>query len=450
MEQLLICNAKIVNEGAITEGDVLIQDGRIAALGSGFPAQGEVLDAAGRYLLPGMIDSQVSFCEPGMTVVADIASESSAAIAGGVTSYLDLPDPVHMTATPQQIAEKQQLAQGRSCANYGFYLNAIGANADSLATLPVEQICALNIMLGGNSSDPRLLEDPEVVEQLFAHAPLLVTAHCEDMPLILEHEESYRSIYGDNIPLEFHPVIRSAEACLQSTAFALDLARRYDTPLHLMQVSSTLELDLLSDAALADKQITAGVSIPLLHFSHTDYAEKGAVLKSLPAIKSPEDRASLIQGMMEGRLDIVSSAHQPQELAQKQKRSYFDTPDGMPMVQHGLLSLLEHYHDGIFSLELIVQKASHAVAERFAIQERGFIREGYFADLVLVDTEQNHRATRSNSLSRCGWTPFDGYRFRSTIAATLVNGQLAWHEGKLKDMAPAGMALKYDRLALKP
>jgi len=208
------------------------------------------------------------------------------------------------------------------------------------------------------------------------------------------------------------------------------------------------ELELLSDVVLAEKQITAGVSTPLLHFSDTDYAEKGSLIKSLPAIKSPEDRASLIQGLMEGRLDMVSSAHQPQALEQKQKRSYFDTPDGMPMVQHSLLSMLENYHDGIFSLEFVVQKPSHAVAERFAIAERGFIREGYFADLTLVDIEQNHVITQSNSLSRCGWTPFDGYRFRSAITATLVNGQLVWHEGKLKDVEPAGMALEYERVVV--
>lgn len=450
VKQLLICNARIVNEDKIIEGDVLIEDGRIAALGHGFAARGEVLDAAGRYLLPGMIDSQVSFCEPGMTLVADIASESGAAVAGGVTSYLDLPDPVQMTASPEQITEKQQLAQGRSRANYGFYLNATCDSVDSLSTLPLEQVCALNIMLGGASNDQRLLEDPEVVEQVFAQSPLLVTAHCEDMPLILEHEESYRSIYGDNIPLEFHPVIRSDEVCLQSTQFVLELAQRHDKPLHLMQVSSSLELDLLSDQEIAEKQITAGVSAPLLHFSDTDYAEKGGLIKTLPAIKSPEDRASLIQGLMEGRLDMVSSAHQPQISEQKQQRSYFDIADGMPMVQHGLLSMLENYHDGIFSLEFIVQKTSHTVAQRFAIAERGFIREGYFADLVLVDTEQSHVATRSNSLSRCGWTPFDGHRFRSVIAATLVNGELVWHEGKLRDTEPVGMALKYDRTVVKP
>lgn len=446
MEPLLICNATIVNEGEITEGDVLIAGGRIEAIGRGLSTQGEVLDAAGCYLLPGMIDSQVSFCEPGMSTVADIASESGAAVAGGVTSYLDLPDPVQMTATAEQIAEKQQLAQGRSLANYGFYLNATRDNVEALAALPIDQICALHLMLGAGHGDQRLLDDPEVVAQVFENTPLLLAAHCEDMPLILEHEESYRGIYGDNIPMEFHPVIRSDEVCATSTAFALELAGKYETALHLMQVSSAQELALLSDEVFADKQITAGVSTPLLHFADTDYAEKGGLLKSIPAIKSPEDRAGLIQGLMEGRLDMVSSAHQPQLTDDKDRRSYFDTPDGMPMVQHGLLSLLENYHDGIFSLEFIAQKVSHAVAERFAIAERGFIREGYWADLVLVDTAQSHRVTPSNSLSRCGWTPFDGYRFRSVIAATLVNGQLVWQDGKLKGAEPVGRALEYQRI----
>lgn len=447
MKQLLICNAKIVNEGHIVEGDVLIEGGRIAAVGNGFASRAaNVIDAEGRYLLPGMIDSQVSFCEPGMTVVADIASESCAAIAGGVTSYLDLPDAVQGTSSPDQISEKQKLAQGRSRANYGFYFGAIRDNIDLIPSLSLKQACAVSVFLGGDGADPRLLDDPEVVEQVFARSPLLVTAHCEDMPTILENEESYRSIYADNIPLEFHPIIRSDEACALSTEFVISLAKRHETRLHLMQVSSAREMDLLSDDA-DEQQITAAVGAAFLHFSDADYEAKGNLLKSYPSIKSEEDRASLIQGLMESRLDMVNSGHNPRDLQQKQSRSYFDTPAGMPLVQHGLLTMLENYHDGIFSLEFIAEKTSHSVANRFDILERGFIREGYWADLVLADVEQGQVVTESNSLSRCGWTPFDGYRFRSVIAATIVNGELVWADGKLKDTAPVGMALEYDRSA---
>lgn len=415
MDRLLICNARIVNEGHITEGDVLIEGGRITAIGDVFAAdikKDQILDANGRFLLPGMIDDQVYFREPGMTLIADMASESCAAVAGGVTSFLDLPDAVDGTGTLAAITEKKQLAQGRSQANYGFYLGAVRENAELIETLDPLQVCAVNVYMGGDVNENRLLDDAEMLEHVFQHAPVLVAAHCEDMPTILENEESYRSIYDDRVPLEFHPIIRSEAACVLATEMALDLAGRYDTRLHLLHVSTAAELELLSDERLSEKNITAEVSVPFLHFCDEDYASRGALIKNNPAIKTAEDRASLIQALLEGCLDVVGSGHTPQDRALKNNNNYFEIPAGMPMVQCGLLTLLENYHDGIFSMELIAQKTSHAVADLFDIRDRGYIREGYWADLVLVDVDNGRVATHSNSLSRCGWTPFDGYKFR--------------------------------------
>ncbi|MEZ5479008.1 MAG: dihydroorotase [Thiolinea sp.] len=446
MGRLLISNAKIVNEGQITEGDVLIEQGRIAAIGvTPTRPEDQVLDAAGRYLLPGMIDSQSNYREPGLPLLADMASESQAAVAGGVTSFLDLPDSVNGTTTLEQLQEKQQLAQGVLMPISAFIWGASRDNIELIAALEPDQACAINVYMGGDVHDVRLLDDPDVLEQLFNRSPLMVAVHCEDMPTILENEESYRGIYGDSIPVEFHPVIRSEEACQMSSRFALELAGRCGTRLHVMQVSTAQEVEMLSDAGLDNKNISADVCAHFLHFADEDYAAKGALLKTNPAIKTAEDRAGLIQGLMDGRLDLVSSGHAPQDWEQKQEHSYFSIPSGMPMVQHALLAVLENYHSGIFSLEFIAEKTSHAVAELFDIQERGYIREGYWADLVLVDVESGGMATHSNSLSRCGWTPFDGYKFRSSIAATLVNGQLVWREGRLQDKGAVGQALLYRR-----
>lgn len=449
MERLLICNAQIVNEGHIIQGDVLIEHDRIIAVGD-VSAPGikpeQVLDADGKFLLPGMIDNYVHFREPGMTLVADLASESSAAVAGGVTSFLDSPDLVSGTRTLQAIEEKKQLAQGRARANFGFYLGAGKDNLEIIKSLDPQVACGVNVYLGCNvENDVRLLDDIESVESVFRDSPVIVTAHCEDMPTILENEESYRSIYAERIPMEFHPTIRSEEACLISTELALELAKRHETRLHLMHISTATQVELLSDDDLAEKKVTAEVCPQYLHFCDEDYATHGSLIKYDPAIKSAEDRAALIQGLLDGHLDVVGSGHAPHSMERKQHRSYFEVPSGIPMVQYALLTLLENYHDGIFSMELIAQKTSHAPADLFNIRERGYIREGYWADLVLVDVDKGGVATHSSSLSRCGWTPFDGYKFRSSIAATIVNGQLAWLDGRLQNIKPAGVALAYDR-----
>ncbi|WGZ93036.1 MAG: dihydroorotase [Candidatus Thiothrix putei] len=445
MSSLLIVNANVVNEGQILEADVLVRNGRIEAIGQQLSAPGiEVLDAAGRHLLPGMIDDQVHFREPGMTHKADMATESRAAVAGGITSFMDMPNTVPNTLTSAILNEKKQLASGRSVGNYAFYLGASNDNLEAIKALNPKDACGIKVFMGASTGN-MLVDDPDVLEQIFTHAPTLIAAHCEDTPTIMENEESYRSIYGDNIPFSLHPIIRSEAACYKSSSMAMELAKRCGTRLHILHISTAKEAEMFADIDLKDKRITAEACVHFLHFADEDYASKGALIKCNPAIKTAEDRAGIIQALLDGRLDVIGTDHAPHTWEEKHNPSYFKAPSGLPLVQHALPLVLEHYQDGIFTLEFIVEKTSHAVAEMFNIKERGYIREGYWADLVLVDLEQPFTSTHANSLSKCGWTPFDGYEFRSSIAATLVNGQLVWKDSKLLDVVPTGMALEFDR-----
>ena len=445
MSSLLIVNAQLVNEGRIVEGDVYIENGRIEAIGalSAKPAT-QVLDAQGCYLLPGMIDDQVHFREPGLTEKGGLFTESRAAVAGGITSFMDMPNTIPATLSNELLQEKHQLAQGRSLANYGFYLGASSENIELIKSLDVQLACGVNVFVGSSCAS-KLVDDPEVLREILTSSPVLVTPHCEDMPMIAENEESYRSIYGDAMPFELHGVIRSDEACYIAAERLIEVATACNTRVHILHISSAKELELFSAGPIAEKLITAEVCPHYLHFSDEDYAAKQGLLKCNPAIKTTEDRAALIQALLDGHLDIIGSAHAPHLLAEKQGLGYFKTPAGMPMVQDALLSLLENYHDGIFSLEFIVEKTSHAVVELFNIKERGFIREGYWADLVLLDLEQSSLASNASSLAKCAWTPYDTYNFRSRIATTIVNGEIVWHEGKLLERSPLGQALNFKR-----
>lgn len=445
MSSLLIVNAQLVNEGRVVEGDVYIEQGRIEAIGAlTGRAATQVLDAKGQYLLPGMIDDQVHFREPGLTAKGDLVTESRAAVAGGITSFLEMPNTVPATLSNALLKEKYQLAASRSLANYGFYLGASSENIELIKSLDVQLACGVNVFVGSSCAS-KLVDDPEVLREILTSSPVLVTAHCEDMPMIAENEESYRSIYGDTVPFELHGVIRSDEACYLAAARLIEVANDCQARVHILHISSAKELELFSPGSIAEKLITAEVCPQYLHFSDEDYATQQGLLKCNPAIKTTEDRAALIQGLLEGYLDIIGSAHAPHLLAEKQGSHYFKTPAGMPMVQDALLSLLENYHDGIFSLEFIAEKTSHSVAQLFNIQERGFIREGYWADLVLVDLEHSQLATHTKALAKCAWTPYEGYNFRSRIAATIVNGELVWKAGSFLERLPVGQALRFIR-----
>ncbi len=430
-DKLLITNARLVNEGQIHEGDMRIRGGRIEAMGPSLAAQPRerVLDAAGRHLLPGFIDDQVHFREPGLTHKGDIATESAAAVAGGITSFMDMPNVKPATTTRDALAKKYALAEGRASANYAFYLGATNDNMNELRAVKPEECCGIKAFMGASTGN-MLVDDPQALQDLFRDAPVLVATHCEDSPLINAREEAARQQYGDDVPMHEHPKIRSAEACYKSSSLAVELAREHDARLHVLHLTTAKELSLFAAGPVANKRITAEVCVHHLFFEESGYDYLGTYIKCNPAIKTAKDRDALIAALREEVLDVVATDHAPHTLEEK-KGNYFQAPAGLPLVQHALLSLLEHFHEGRLPLELIVRKSSHAVAELFGIQERGFLREGYWADLVLVDLDKPCIASDADALAKCAWTPFNGYEFRSSIAATLVNGKLAYEDGKL-------------------
>jgi dihydroorotase len=397
-----------------------------------------VVDAAGRFLLPGFIDDQVHFREPGLTHKGDMATESAAAVAGGITSFMEMPNVKPPTTTRAAVAEKYGRAAGRAWANFGFYLGATNDNIDEVRAITPGEACGIKCFMGASTGN-MLVDDREVLEQLFADAPLLIATHCEDTPLIKANEDKARERFGEDVPMSEHPLIRSEQACFRSSSMAVDLARRYDARLHVLHLTTAREMELFRSGPLATKRITAEVCVHHLYYSAEDYARLGTRIKCNPAIKTAADRQSLVAALRDDRIDVVATDHAPHLLEEK-AGTYFNAPAGLPLVQHALLSLLEFHHDGLLPLELIVRKASHAPAELFGISDRGFLREGYWADLVLVDLDQSTPATDGTALYKCGWTPFDGVTFRSRIDATLVNGQIAWQDGQLTG-AIAGQAL---------
>jgi len=435
-DSLIIKNAKVVNEGRITERDVLIRAGRIERVGSELAVTeaDRVLDAAGRYLLPGFIDDQVHFREPGLTHKGDMATESAAAVAGGITSFMEMPNVKPATTNREALADKYLRAAGRARANYAFYLGGTNDNIEEIRRLEPSEACGIKVFMGASTGN-MLVDEPAALERIFADAPLLVATHCEDSPMIRDNERIFRERYGEAVPMSAHPKIRSAEACYKSSSLAVDLARRHGTRLHVLHLTTARELELFAAGPLADKSITAEVCAHHLFFDDTQYEELGTLIKCNPAIKTAADREGLLAGLVAGRIDVIGTDHAPHTVEEK-NQGYFDAPAGLPYAQHALLTLLEHFHAGVLSLELIVTKTSHAVAELFGIADRGYIREGYWADLVLVDPARDTVVSRESLLTKCGWSPFEGYRFRSTIVATLVNGVIVYQDGILTDAIP--------------
>jgi len=444
MGTLLILNAKIVNENQIFESDVYIRSGRIEKIGKDLSSMKvqHVLDIKGKYLLPGMIDDQVHFRDPGMPDKGTIRTESRAAVAGGVTTFFDMPNTIPNVLNSEILEDKMTMAAEKSIANYSFYHGTSNDNLEAIKAIDPLSCCGLKVFMGASTGN-MLVDDEETLNGVFKHAPLLVATHCEDTPTIIENEESYRQIYGDEIPFELHPKIRSEEACFKSSSLAMELAKAHDTRLHVLHISTAKEAEMFSDLPIAEKRITAEVCSHFLSFTDEDYAEKGALIKCNPAIKTEVDRAGLFQGLLEGRLDAIATDHAPHTWDEKQG-SYFNAPSGLPLVQYVMPSLLEHYQDGIFSLEFIVEKTSHAIAELFNIKERGYIREGYWADLIVVDLEKEITASHKDVISKCAWTPFDGYTFRSSIHATIVNGDLVYINGTVRS-GTQGKRVEFDR-----
>ena len=444
MSSLLIINARVVNEGRITEQDVLVRNGRIERIGAdlaGLKAD-RVIDAAGKHLLPGMIDDQVHFREPGLTHKGEIATESAAAVAGGITSYFEMPNVNPLTINRAALEDKYDRATQKSKANFAFYLGASNDNLEEIKSIDPGAACGIKVFMGASTGN-MLVDNPEILNGIFAHSPIIVVTHCEDSPTIKINEDQYRAKYGEDVPMACHPLIRSEEACWKSSSLAVELAKKHGTQLHVLHITTAKELNHFQPGPMAGKQITAEVCAHHLFFNEADYATKGALIKCNPAVKTKADQEGLLAAVKDGRIDIIATDHAPHTWDEKQQ-SYFKAPSGLPLVQHALVSVLEHYHAGRFSLETVVQKTSHNVAIRFQMAERGFIREGYWADLTLVDLNAPAVVDQQEVLYKCGWTPFAGTVFKSSIVATLVNGEVAFENGKVND-AIRGKRLEFNR-----
>ncbi|WP_421864939.1 dihydroorotase [Motiliproteus sp.] len=417
----LIKKATLINEGSEIVADLRIRDQRIDQIAAEIPAQAneQVIEAEGRWLLPGMIDDQVHFREPGLTHKGTIASESRAAVAGGITSFMEMPNVNPATTTLDALDQKYQIAQRHSLANYAFYLGATPDNLDQIQRLDPSRHCGVKVFMGASTGN-LLVEDPVALDGIFQHSPVLIVTHCESGPVIQHNLERYRN--QDRMPtISDHPIIRSAEACYASSSYAVELARRFGSQLHVLHITTEKELSLFEPGPIIGKQITAEACVHHLWFCDQDYARKGNLIKCNPAIKSSTDRDALIQALHSGQIDIIATDHAPHTWEEKQQ-SFMQAPAGLPLVEQALLSLLDHVHHQRLSLTQVVEKTAHNPALRYGIVERGFLREGYFADLVLVDPEGGTETRHGTSRYHCGWSPFDGQRFQSRILSTWVNG----------------------------
>ena len=444
MNKLLITNARLINEGEIRDADVLIDGERISKIDSGIsPSDNtEVIDAEGRLLMPGMIDDQVHFREPGLTNKGDLATESAAAVAGGITSFMDMPNVNPQTTTRQALTEKYAMAEHRCTANYGFYLGATNRNIEEIKALELGEACGIKAFMGASTGD-MLVDDPVALERIFEHAPVMVVTHCEHSPTIWDNEAKARAEYGDAVPMSEHPAIRSAAACLKSSSIAVELARRFDALLHVLHLTTAIEMALFSKAHRSEKRITAEVCVHHLWFDESRYEDLGTRIKCNPAIKAASDRAALVTALNEGRIDVIATDHAPHTVSEK-KQSYFKAPAGLPLVQHALLVLFDLAARGEISRELIVDRACHAPADLFGVRERGYVREGWYADLVIVDPEKPFRVEKSDLLCKCHWSPFEGHEFSSTIDTTIVNGEVVYRDGGLTKNI-AGQRLQFTR-----
>ncbi|HST45935.1 MAG TPA: dihydroorotase [Luteimonas sp.] len=443
-----IVNARLVNEGRTVDGELRIRDGRIEAIGAALAGRpGEtVVDAAGMRLMPGMIDDQVHFREPGMEYKADMATESAAAVAGGVTSFMDMPNTSPPTLGGAALEDKYRRAHGRAWANHGFYMGASNDNLAAIRAIDPRATPGVKVFMGASTGN-MLVDDPEVLDGIFRETPVPIITHCEDTPTIDALLAEYRVRHGEAIPAECHPDIRSREACIKSTRLALSLARRHDTRLHVLHISTADELALFDRGPLVDadgvrKRITAETCVHFLHFDRRDYARLGNQIKCNPAIKEPADREALIDALADDVIDVLATDHAPHTLEEK-AQPYLRAPSGLPLVQFALVAALELVRQGRLSDAQVVQKFAHAPAQLFDVHERGYLREGYHADLVLVADEPT-TVQRADVLSKCGWSPFEGTAFGSRIASTWVNGVLAW-DGRTLLGTPQGARLGFAR-----
>ena len=447
MSSILIKNATIINEGRTYRNDVLVVNELISAIGSSdyinIPSGTKIIDAKGLLLIPGVIDDQVHFREPGLTHKGDINSESRAAVAGGVTSFMDMPNTNPQTVTIDILNEKYRIGSENSLTNYSFYLGATNTNIDDVLKVDKSSVCGIKLFMGSSTGN-MLVDNENALRELFAKSTLPVTAHCEDEPIIRKNSEIYMEKYGEEVPVKMHPLIRSREACFRSSFHAVTLAKEYNTRLHILHLSTADELKLFSNALpLNQKKITGEVCIHHLWFDESSYEKLGNLIKWNPAIKTRFDRDALINGVNNNIIDIIATDHAPHTLAEKEN-SYFKAPSGAPLIQHSLVAMLELWHRKIFSLEKIVEKMCHNPAILFNIRNRGFIREGYQADLCLVDPASPWSVSKDNILYKCGWSPFEGVTFQSKVVKTIVNGIIVYDNGVINEEY-RGQRLMFDR-----
>ncbi len=426
MMKTLITNAKIVNENDIKELDLLIEDGLIAQTGKDLQHKkvDKIIDAENLYLFPGVIDDQVHFREPGLTQKATIASESRAAVTGGITSFMEMPNVVPPTTNMKAIEQKIAIAEASSFANFSFYIGATNDNINDLLALDNQLVCGVKVFMGA-STGSLLVDDIDALHSIFSSVKIPIVTHCEDNDMILENYHKAKTKYGEKIPVSMHPLIRSADACEKSTRLAISLAEKYKSDLHVLHISTAQELELFSNAPIEGKKITAEVCVHHLWFNDNDYSRLGNLIKCNPAIKTKSDQEALIKAVNSNKLDIIATDHAPHTFKEKMG-NYSNAPAGIPLVQHSLLSLIDHFKKGQLTLETLVEKACHNPAKRFAVKDRGFIREGYHADLVLVNLNKSTTVSKQNIMYKCGWSPYLNHSFQSKIEKTIVNGHVIY------------------------
>lgn len=444
MQKQLIKNATVVNEAKVMRNiDVLLVNDKIEDIASNLSVpDANIIDASGLLLIPGLIDDQVHFREPGLTHKGEIYTEAKAAVAGGITSYMEMPNTVPSATTIEKLEQKYARAAAVSLANYSFYMGTTNNNLEELLKVNPKTICGIKIFMGSSTGD-MLVDNPESLENIFKNVKVLIATHCEDDPMIKTNMQTFKEKYGHTLSAVHHPLIRSREACYKSSAYAVSLAKKYGTRLHILHISTKEELDLFDNSVpLQQKQITAEACTHHIWFTDADYKTKGNLIKWNPAVKQQSDRDAILQAVIDDKIDILATDHAPHTLHEKQQE-YSKAPSGGPLVQHALLALLDLYHQGKISLEKIIEKACHNPAILFKINKRGFIRKGYYADLVLVDLNKPQTVTKENLLYKCSWSPFEGHTFKSTVTHTFVNGNLVYCKGKFNE-DKKGMRLTFN------
>ncbi len=446
--KILIANATIINENKQFKGHVLINEGKIDTIYNSHVATSDInytkyIEGEGKLLIPGVIDDQVHFREPGLTHKAEIYTESKAAVAGGVTSFMEMPNTNPQTTTQEALQVKFNIANEKSLANYSFYIGATNDNIDELLKTDPKKVCGIKVFMGSSTGN-MLVDKKESLQKIFSQTRLLVATHCEDEETIKKNSSIYKEKYGDDVPISCHPEIRSDEACYKSSSFAVELAKKHNTRLHVLHLSSAKELKLFDDQIpLKEKRITAEICVHHLWFDKDDYEKYGTRIKWNPAVKEKKDKEALFEGLLSNKLDVIATDHAP-HTSEEKNNTYFKAPSGGPLVQHSLQTMLEFYRQGKISLEKIVEKMCHAPADVFDVKNRGYIRKGYWADLVLVDLSATQEVNKSNIYYKCGWSPFEGVTFHSKIAYTFVNGNLVYEDGKFNEEIK-GMALEFER-----